>query len=620
MIGRAARAGHDDRGRRGAQPRAERGERRGVGGEHPRDRGGGFGGLAEHQRRVSRNRRGCRRRGGVVHGGSLRLAFGEEREAPDPDRFSKLWIGIIQAPDVRSTHVRSRTTASRFVAARPGETKPKRSSAGSAAVADAARDTRRGLRGHRSRGSRARSPARPRFRRGSMIRPAAWRCSAASIATPSIALGRLPRSGSGRSRARSADSSASSGSRHRSNARCSVSDSGRPRASPSDAGKGDPAREQRQRRAVGRHRCAPITTPASPASAAVRMSSAISACSRGVIDEATFARPGRAGGRAAGGLRAAAAPDQRRGRGEPADAERRAQFDPVRAARDRGVDPVQIVSTQTSSIARAPRTMSSATLRPGTATRAFSTVVCAARVGDRIGEARQQAERADIALRVEREEADLDAADRIAAQLGDMPDHLFARRLRRRAGAHRRDDARRAGDARDFLAEPGRGGTADAGLDVQARPDLRRIADPAAHLERHAGGRAGARQPPVGSAREQADRVMVERAAGRARDAVLAIGFGLVFRGLAASRATPFRTPGVSSDCCGKPWSRANRVAPSPTSKVCGVLSITAPRDRDRVHRVLQRGDRADTAGIVHDDRVERDVAVAVGIAANSRR
>ncbi len=64
---------------------------------------------------------------------------------------------------------------------------------------------------------------------------------------------------------------------------------------------------------------------------------------------------------------------------------------------------------------------------------------------------------------------------------------FLARRLRAHPVPHRGDDARGADGPGYFFSQPGRGRAADPTLDIEPRADLRRVADPPAHLERHAG-------------------------------------------------------------------------------------------------------------------------------------
>ena len=201
---------------------------------------------------------------------------------------------------------------------------------------------------------------------------------------------------------------------------------------------------------------------------------------------------------------------------------------------------------------------------------------------------------------------------------------FLARRLRAHPVPHRGDDARGADGPGYFFSQPGRGRAADPTLDIEPRADLRRVADPPAHLERHAGGRAGARHPPLGIACQHADRVMVERAAGRAGatraiGARLAIGDRLVILRLQPIAPGLFRLGRQQVDVGKAAIAGEARCAFTDQEGVRRMLHHRAC-DRDGVNRILQRGDRADTAGIVHDHGVERHMPVAIRIAAIADR
>ncbi|MCY1167829.1 hypothetical protein D9M73_78030 [compost metagenome] len=108
---------------------------------------------------------------------------------------------------------------------------------------------------------------------------------------------------------------------------------------------------------------------------------------------------------------------------------------------------------------------------------------------------------------------------------------------------------------------------------------------------------------------------MIERAAGRAGDAVLAIGFGSIICGLEPFAPRLFRFWRQQFAIREALILGEARRAFADQQRVRGLFHHAA-RDRNGVHGIFERGDRADPAGIVHDDGVERDVTVAVGIAA----
>ena len=117
---------------------------------------------------------------------------------------------------------------------------------------------------------------------------------------------------------------------------------------------------------------------------------------------------------------------------------------------------------------------------------------------------------------------------------------------------------------------------------------------------------------------------MVQRPARRAGPpraigAGLAIGDGLVVLRLQPVAPRLFRLRGQQVDARESPVAGEARRAFADQEGVGGVLHHRAG-DRDGVDRILQRGDRADAACIVHDDRVQRDMSVAIGIAAIADR
>src|SRR6185312_1454183 len=114
------------------------------------------------------------------------------------------------------------------------------------------------------------------------------------------------------------------------------------------------------------------------------------------------------------------------------------------------------------------------------------------RVADGVREALLDRPRADVAMLVDREEADLRVLRELGSALEDALDRHAARVLGRMARAHHLDDEEAAAVADDFLADAGRGRAADVVVDVKPGADDRAVADAAVELPRHAARRARA--------------------------------------------------------------------------------------------------------------------------------